>query len=88
VAAKIALADCRYAIKSSDPGGGLLIATRAANLAGEQNPPVATVLVFTDPAGAPGVKVQIVRPGQAGDPSGAIRAETEQILAAIQDLLK
>lgn len=88
VAARIALGDCRYAVKSSDSDGGLLVATRTAGPAGEKNPPMATVLVFTDPVGAPGVKVQVVRPGQAGDPSGEIRSETGKILAAIQDLLR
>lgn len=88
VAAKIVLADLKYAIKSSDPAGRLLIATRRAAGAGEANLPMATVMIFTDPAGSPGVKVQVVRPGQGGDPSAENQAEIESILAAIQDLLR
>ena len=87
-AAKIALADCLYVIKSSDPGGGLLIATRRAGSPGEMNLPTATIMIFTGPTGSPGVKVQVVRPGQSGDPSGENRAEIESILAGIQDLLR
>jgi hypothetical protein len=88
VAAKIVLTDLRYAVKSSDPAGRLLIATRRAAGAGETNLPTATVMIFTDPGGSSGVKVQVVRPGQGGDPSGENRAELESILAAIQDLLR
>jgi hypothetical protein len=88
VAAKIVLADLRYAIKSSDPAGGLLIATRRAGSPGETNLPTATVMIFTDPGGSSGVKVQIVRPGPGGDPSGENQAEIESILAGIQDLLR
>ena len=87
-AAKIILADFRYAVKSSDPGGGLLIAARRADGPGDTNLPTATVMIFTDPGGSSGVKVQVVRPAGGGDASAANRAEVDGILAAIQDLLR
>ena len=71
VAAKIGLADCRYAIKSSDKGSRLIVASRTgADPALYSRWP--TVQVFTDPSGAPGVKVLIAGPGPAGSPSGEI----------------
>lgn len=88
VAAKIVLTDLRYAIKSSDPAGRLLIATRRSAGIGETNLPTATVMIFTDPGGSSGVKVQVVRPGQGVNPSGESQSELESILAAIQDLLR
>ena len=86
VAAKIGLADCRYAIKSSDPGSRLIIASRTG--ADPAYAPTATVQVFADASGAPGVKILVAWPGPAGNPPGGIPAETERILAAIWNLLR
>ncbi len=86
VAAKIGLADCRYAIKSSDKGSRLIVASRTGGDPGYT--PVASVQIYTDPSGAPGVKVLIAGPGPAGSPSGEIPGETEKILAAIWNLLR
>ncbi len=86
VAAKIGLADSRYAIRSSDKGSRLIVASRTG--ADPSYAPTASVQVFTDPSGAPGVKVLIAGSGRAGSPSGEIPAETEKILAAIWNLLR
>lgn len=89
VAAKIALADCRYTIKSSDKESGLLVATRSADAAaGETSSPTATIVVFSDSTGTPRVRIQVVRPGQADESSVENRAEIEKILSAIRDLLR
>lgn len=89
VATKIALGDCRYAIKSSDQASGLIVATGSADAAaGGRTSPTATVIVFTDSAGTPGVKIQVIRPGQPDESSIENRAESEKILAAIRDLLR
>jgi hypothetical protein len=90
VAAKIALADLRYTIKSSDPVRGLLIAVRTAaeTGAGGQTLPMATAAVFNDPGGNACLRVQIIRPVPAAAPSGEDRTEIENILAAVRDLLR
>jgi hypothetical protein len=84
VAAKMALAECGYALKTSDKDSGMLLASKGT----EPNAPVATVLVLTDQNGIPSVKVQCARPGQSDPSSAANKSAIEQILAAIKGLLK
>lgn len=89
VAAKIVLGDLQYAIKSSDSGGGLLVAARRTAGAGEAPlSTTATLMLFADPAGRQVVKVQVVRTGQGGDQAAENQAEIEMILASIRDLLR
>jgi hypothetical protein len=83
-AAKMALAECGYALKTSDKDSGLLLASKGT----EPNAPVATVLVLTDANGIPSVKVQYMRPGQSDTSPAANRSAIEQILGAIRGLLK
>lgn len=87
-AATMALVDCEFTIKTSDKAGGLLLATKGANFATENNAPQVTVLVYADSTGTVGVKIQYVQPGQLADVGGTNKKAIANIQAAMLKYLK
>jgi len=88
VAVKMALADCQYTVKTSEKESGLVYAEGKAFPADGKAVPRVTILVFMDPTGTPGVKIQYFQPGQAGDSSNAGKKPIEEILAALRNILR
>jgi hypothetical protein len=88
VAARMALEECGYKIKTGDKESGLFLASKGEARADGTQPPMVTVLVFTDPQGTAGVRIQSLQPNQANDLYGAARSTTDTILAAIQNILR
>lgn len=87
-AATMALVDCGFTVKTSDKAAGLLLATRSANMATENEAPQVTVFVSTDATGTVGAKISYVQPGQLADIFGTNKKAIAKIQIAILSYLK
>jgi hypothetical protein len=87
-AAKTALTSCQYNIKTADQESGLLTATGNSNGADESLAPQVSILVFTNAKETSGVQIYYSQPGQTGDLSAASKKAIEEILTALQNILK